>query len=222
MGYMVVDDAGNFVKAIRRTNPNSKFDWCGLGGRWTGFFKLKKGATGKLGKPGLDMEPAGIGCADAAYKKDIDFDQMRSEERRSAEEQYDKFHAIIKQYPDTKSFDKISNDLLEQHRDNGDDLTIGLRTNVLKNAGNIYAAQPGIAVLSNAGYQISNELFRYYNVSKEEFVANAVNQAISTYAFVKDGTFFSKMDDADWQKKFNNMLDNLPDDTLLSVYDCHI
>lgn len=49
-----------------------KWDWYVLGGRWTGTFKLKEDAEGKLGRPGVMNEPAEKGSVDSALKKDID------------------------------------------------------------------------------------------------------------------------------------------------------
>jgi len=52
-------------------NPQSKWDWWALGGRWTGFYKLKDGATkGILGEPGAfgNIAEAGV---DVARKGDI-------------------------------------------------------------------------------------------------------------------------------------------------------
>ena len=57
------------------TNP--KWDWYQLGGRWTGFFKLKEGREGALGSPGILTEPAEDGWVDGALKGDIDFEGMR-------------------------------------------------------------------------------------------------------------------------------------------------
>lgn len=37
-GYALFDDKGNLVRHIRRTNPNAKWDWWSVGGRWTGAF----------------------------------------------------------------------------------------------------------------------------------------------------------------------------------------
>lgn len=56
-------------------NPNSKWDWYSLGGRWSGcFIKLKDGASGTIGFPSLVCEnKAGV---DQAYKSDIDFDKI--------------------------------------------------------------------------------------------------------------------------------------------------
>ncbi len=49
-GYALLDKDGEVVKVIDRTNPNRKWDWYQLGGRWTGFFKLKnaEGLGGKI------------------------------------------------------------------------------------------------------------------------------------------------------------------------------
>jgi len=49
-------------------NPDSKWDWYALGGRWSGMIKLKKGATGVVGRPGVGGNKTGI---DQARKKDI-------------------------------------------------------------------------------------------------------------------------------------------------------
>lgn len=49
-------------------NPNSKWDWYSLGGRWSGkFIKLKPNAEGNKNK-------------DQAYKKDIDFSVIKKED----------------------------------------------------------------------------------------------------------------------------------------------
>jgi len=51
-------------------NPDSKWDWYSLGGRWSGrVLKIKDGATGVKGRAGVFDNKTGI---DAAYKKDIE------------------------------------------------------------------------------------------------------------------------------------------------------
>jgi len=59
-------------------NPNAKWDWYSLGGRWTGFFRLKDGpdgtvAEGVTGRPGLMAEDAKPRHADQAIKMNIDW-----------------------------------------------------------------------------------------------------------------------------------------------------
>lgn len=61
-------------------NPNSKWDWYKLGGRWSGdHFKLKPGAkSGICGTPSW-INSAKKGC-DAALKGDIDFNATTKEQ----------------------------------------------------------------------------------------------------------------------------------------------
>ena len=60
-------------------NPNSKWDWYSVGGRWQGMLILKKGDAGFRGSPGL-MTPM-TDDYDATYVSDIDFDAMRDKRR---------------------------------------------------------------------------------------------------------------------------------------------
>lgn len=57
-------------------NPNAKWDWYLLGGRWINFFKLKKDRTGVHGESGINNELPKRGYADSALLKDIDSDYM--------------------------------------------------------------------------------------------------------------------------------------------------
>lgn len=55
-------------------NPNSKWDWYSLGGRWSGMIKLKEGASGIEGRSGVFDNETGI---DQAKKGDIaNFDEL--------------------------------------------------------------------------------------------------------------------------------------------------
>lgn len=52
-------------------NPDSKWDWYVLGGRWSGeFIKLKENGSGTIGVSGAFGNRTGV---DQAYKRDIDF-----------------------------------------------------------------------------------------------------------------------------------------------------
>lgn len=73
-GAEVRDDG----RCILRTNPNKKWDWWKIGGRWTGMLKLKDGAEGVLGLPGLFTDAAEPGTADQARIADIDLVGMSS------------------------------------------------------------------------------------------------------------------------------------------------
>ena len=66
-----VDEQGLYQMSTY--NPNSKWDWWALGGRWTGIYKLRPGAiTGIVGRTGVFGDPAPAGHVDVARKGDID------------------------------------------------------------------------------------------------------------------------------------------------------
>lgn len=51
-----------------------KWDWYLIGGRWTGYFRLRPGGSGTLGDPGLMTPPAPAGHADQCRWGDVDWD----------------------------------------------------------------------------------------------------------------------------------------------------
>jgi hypothetical protein len=60
------------------SNPNSKWDWWVMGGRWSGMFKMKKGKKGVIGEPGVGNNTPIFDC-DQAKKGDIDFKAMEND-----------------------------------------------------------------------------------------------------------------------------------------------
>lgn len=67
-------------------NPDSKWDWYVVGGRWRGYLKLNPGAEGELGDPGaFDKAEPKPGRADIAKAKDIDWQAMREQAKAAAE-----------------------------------------------------------------------------------------------------------------------------------------
>lgn len=64
-GYAIVKN-GNLIKAVNRTNPNKKWDWYQVGGRWRNLLKLKSGKR-----------------ADSAKSKDVDFSLDQEKYKKS-------------------------------------------------------------------------------------------------------------------------------------------
>jgi len=207
---------------ISTYNPKSKWDWYSLGGRWTGFLKLKKGATGQVGQPGVMTNPANEGYVDSALKKDIDFLGMMDDAAKEAGERYDLVMCIVGNTPKVIEWSSFLS------RVENNEITID-------DARSQYHAQPRVVLLnkniSTLGYIQSPEK---YNLSKEEFIDEARNNAISTFAVLKDGEWYEKgemgwwavvsnpKDQNEWNGQIKDMIDSLPDDTLISIYDCHI
>lgn len=77
-------------------NPNAKWDWYLVGGRWTGYFKLKEGSKGEIGEPGVMTDPAKPGYVDQAFVKDIDFGSIVSEMNERAEKNWREYEEATK------------------------------------------------------------------------------------------------------------------------------
>ena len=174
-------------------NPKAKWDWYQLGGRWSGFFKLKSQAKGVLGEQSWtnEADPIKAGYVDQAKKCDIDFDGMADEKFELLSETYDRFETEYKK---------------------GD-----------MESGNGYF---------NYGVENTGTRENYIPETRAQFLER--RGGVSTLAVLKDGEWYEKGEmgwfgcvsnekapDA-WRNEFSTLLDSLPDDTLLSVYDCHI
>lgn len=77
-------------------NPNAKWDWYQLGGRWTGFFLLKQDAALRsVGTPGILTAPAAPGRTDQCFAKDVDWYAMNFAWRLEAQKDWNEFQAWL-------------------------------------------------------------------------------------------------------------------------------
>jgi hypothetical protein len=149
-------------------NPNKKWDWYVLGGRWSGMLINKNGEH-----------------SDQEIKKDIDLEKMLNNSRDRAYKSYEEF-------------------LKEEN----------------KSAYFIY------------GVKNKGDKDNFIPETLEEYVARNTN--FSTFAVVKDGKWYEKGEmgwwacvsnekgEDEWEAQFVKLLDETPDDTLISIFDCHI
>ena len=205
-------------------NPNAKWDWYQLGGRWSGLLKLKPGAQGDTGRKGLMGSCANEGASycDSAKKGDIDFEAMRNEASDAATKRYDEAHAIIAGRT-WMSWAHICDTIKEGY--GGKDLWDARRA--------IYNSQEALKDLRAKFDNPFSDLDEYLT-PREKFIATARNAAGTTFAVLKDGEWYEKGDmgwwgmvadekDQDaWNEQFAKLIDDLSDDTLISVVDCHI
>lgn len=212
-GYTLLDEAGEVLKTIDRTNPNRKWDWWTIGGRWTGFFKLKEGAQGEAGRPGLMTGPAEKGWVDQCRKDAIDIEGTIQAKISRRMESYRAFHAILngREIPSWET-------TREKHQ--GD----------IEAARTEYASHPVVHELRKAHFFDWDDL----NMPEGQFIEGERKDAIRTFAVVKDGKWYEKgemgwwgvvheeMDANEWRDKFAELFDSLPGDTLLTIVDCHI
>lgn len=182
---------GGTGKVKTTYNPKSKWDWYSLGGRWSGYFKLKPGKEGVQGVhrakefaaiSGAKVDDLPQDYVDQARKGDIDFERMIKDSVEAAEKtwaEYEKAKAESDKYIDSE-------------------WSFGIKD----------------------------------GETKESFIKR--NASVSTYAVIKDGEWYGQGEmgwfgistgdasNEEWNKKFEELLDSVSDDTLISIYDLHI
>lgn len=217
-GWIRINDEGEVTECIRRTNPNARWDWYQIGGRWRGFFQAKNGVKANIGHAGaFDNEPTFN--ADQIHKGDIDFDGMRAVASANAELTYARYEEAVAGTPEPETWEATRERF-------GDDMS---------GARQAYHAQPRIKALQAADLMPwDEEPLEVYGEGREAFVQRAVDAVASPFALLRDGIWFEKgkmgwfgmsrdtFTRAEWNREIAKLYDELPDDTLLTVVDCHI
>lgn len=205
-------------------NPNAKWDWYQLGGRWTGFFKLKPGTTGQTGRAGLFGKDAERGHTDSAKKCDIDFEGMRAASEKEAGEKYDEILSIVGDcINEMHSWTHIREVMYPGDRDLARDF---------------YNSQIFPTILDewnrNNSFKNSFTALKDFKTTRDEYCKRCGDAAFASFAVIKDGAWYEKGDmgwwgmtsnekeQSTWNAEVTNLLADLPDDTLISLYDCHI
>ena len=198
-------------------NPNARWDWFVPGGRWTGYFKPKAGAEGELGESGAFGNKPKDGWVDSLRVCDIDFEGMKADAVKEANETYDKLEEILKGRP-LPSWNAI------REKNNGD----------IDAARNEYHSLKTYQDLCKADFHIMGDYVETFGRSREEYVEKRKNTVAVPYAFVKDGKWYQKgemgwfgmshdeMTQDQWNKQFWEMINSLDPETTLTLVDCHI
>lgn len=216
-GYWVIEGDPNDLKSARvvqvidRTNPNAKWDWWVVGGRWSGHLKLKTGER-----------------ADSALFSAIDLDGMREEAGAKAELDWRIVHAMVPSLSKFVSF----NEFIKRHDGDHDAARKAYHSQpaMLEKAA---ATKDPQLTADEQSMMTWCDLGEFMD-SMEEHGAKARRGALATFAVVKDGCWYergkmgwwgavSDEKDADtWNEKFSELLDGIEGDTLITVVDCHI
>ena len=219
-------------------NPNAKWDGYQIGGRWTGFFKLKnqigdQKPPHKKGNPGLMTEEAQEGYADQCRKGDIDWEGIKEEGRKKANKRYDMYEKYFKSLEST--FIPWST-FIKRVKNNEIDI---------EEARQLYHSQPIMEHKKEVASQLHREhedhnfvvwvdLDEFIGKSRETYAEEMASNKIQTFAIVKDGKWYekgemgwwaivtNKKDEEEWDRQYAQLLGDLSDDTLLTLVDCHI
>lgn len=203
------------------TNPNGHWDWWVVGGRWSGFFKVKDNPQGicELGEPGTFDNKAPVGHADSLRVGDIDFEGMRFDARREANKKYDNLEKILNGRP-IPSW----NDVREKHGEN------------INAARQEYHSMETVKELNKHDdfRWIIGDLAETFGPDRKSYVRRCENRVCSTYAVVHEGEWIAKgkmgwfgmsndkVSEDEWDEKVINLLTSLPPDTRVTLVDCHV
>lgn len=197
------------------TNPNSKWDWWEIGGRWTGHFKLKPGVSGMVGNPGLMTAPAEEGYVDSCLKKNIDFVGMFDDAYDNAVKRYDEVYEVIKDLPVAEAWESVV-----------------ARFENIDDARAFYHKQERVIAFNKIASPFSS--LEPFQEDRETYVNKSVRSSLTTYAVVKDSVWYQKGDmgwwgvssneksKEEWENKFYELMNSASDDTLFTIVDCHI
>jgi len=238
-GYIVVDLDGAVQKIVRRTNPNKKWDWWQVGGRFSEFligkphvFELARSDDSLIpgiGEPGIMGSKSSNDGFDIIRKGDVDLEGMRGMSRDRGLARWDRVRAVTGELDDFIPWPRVREELFP-----GD----------INNAREFYHAQRAKKALHEAAFEkkeggkVDQELawveLEDYVCSREAYGQKCWNSGTTTFAMLKDGEWFERgkmgwwatvSDEKDpdaWDEMFTKMLDEVPEDSWLSVIDCHI
>jgi hypothetical protein len=189
------EDIGEEGEVYSTYNPKSKWDWYQVGGRWSGFFTLKSGKKGELGEKSWCNRGEEIeeDKADQAKKGDIDWEKMLSENFEKYSQKYDEFEKLLEEDPE-----KAKKDAYWEYG------------------------------IENTGENFEED---WKPESREQYLLGSVP---STFAVLKDGEWYERgkmgwwamvadeKEQGKWNEEFKKLIEELPDDTLLTVVDAHI
>jgi len=224
------DDEEKRAYTVSTYNPNSKWDWYQVGGRWTGYFKVKRGADwSKLinGTPGLmTAANSDVSRCDAGVKAGLDLDAMRDEKGAEASAAYDRYHALVAGCPEAKPWKYFRSCV---------DVDPAYTTDQARDD---YAKQRRVRLVMNTEFDaiFGPDPIEVYAKPRELIVERARARAVPGYAVLthdgewmapgKMGWFGMSSDDDDSYEKYleaaNAYLNALPDDVWLVQVDCHI
>jgi hypothetical protein len=229
-GYAVVLGK-ELVKAAKRTNPNDKWDYWRVGGRWSGHMMVYPGVTPKIITASGEYAAKLIMArrSDQARKREIDLAGLADAEADEAAARWDAIaEAFGGEIPQIAIPWKT---LLDDPAYAG----VGM-----DRRREIYHGQPAkqreceVRKASKGNELVTWFELENYQGSRAAYLAEARASAFPTLAVVKDGkwhergevgwwaTISNEKPEEDWLKEFWGLFESAPGDCLITVVDCHI
>lgn len=227
-GYYLVDENDEVITVYDRTNPNARWDWYVIGGRYSHrlFKKSDKGP---------------ISC-NSCKVSELDLDALRAERqkgRRNALESaakrltsetgvewdFEKLNAYWRE----EIYPAVQAEFAKDPKAFGYEWQI--RFNEEPESFAIYKVWRVDGVIPYLAYEGLYDFYQIEEDNLEDWINNV--PALSAWAVVKNGEWFEKgkmgwwasssneMSDAEWDRQFDKMMSELRPDQHLTVVDCH-
>ncbi|GBQ91185.1 hypothetical protein AA23498_1109 [Acetobacter nitrogenifigens DSM 23921 = NBRC 105050] len=214
-------------------NPDAKWDWYEIGGRWSGELMIRQEAAPDY--QAIHRSPEGRILVDEARRGDIDFGAMERQACDAAMSRWQQTREIVQK---TMSFDDLH--AIRSWED--------IRIEMQRKAGNIdeartrYWEQKGLSELRQGlfdaqlwGWDTSPEgIAAMLSRKPEEYAADRARQSWLPFALLHEGEWIEKgrmswfgiavdeLDNATWASRIRDLILGLPGDTRIAVVDCHI
>lgn len=221
-------------------------DWYVLGGRWSGWFRLREGAAGRLGERGVgdprpDEHPTLVGRADSALLRDVDVEGMRAEAAATAGARWDAWHAAVDGLPADRTWAQLHEQVVAE--------VTGRRRGLFRRAGPTpdelrrettrrFAAQPRQAALRAALDDVDGlgqvagltpDDLTPEDLGRDDYVEHARLSALTGAHLLRGGVWderpYVSLDGPAavlaWLREHGRWPDEVPPDTVVTAVDVH-
>lgn len=213
------------------TNPNAKWDWYSIGGRWTGKLILKEIGMGRNGSPGLmtnaNEDPK---RADVALAGDVDWQSIHDESVNRQVDGYLLRHHYIALAEEQDMPEQCWEEAEKAWETNEYSHVVGsVQKLALYKFAAVLAAQD-----THHWWDTYDDIGAYMNMTEKQYRASIIGEA-QTYAFLDlDGNWQQRgemgwfgMDDRsagtdNYDEAWWQFVKSIPEDQLVYVIDCHI
>jgi hypothetical protein len=224
-------------KVERQTtyNPDSKWDYYRIGGRWSGRLKLKPDAlTGRVAAKSWDSPEGTPEGVDVARKGDVDLEGMRDAAATAANARWDALETVLAVHGTPQTFAEIAQKqgVVLDYRDPAFD------KDAVQPVRDEYNGQGAIEALRKSdlvGFMDSYDE-SFHGHTRESYVAEHRAGMVPAYAFLSAETEWLAPGEMGWfgmssdnrasrleyYDKVNAIVDAAPDDAWLVMLDCHI
>lgn len=204
--YVRVDESGEVVSVIRRTNPNAKWDYYSVGGRWDGYF------------------PTRHGNVNSCQWGSVDWEKAREGRRQNAEAAFDEWRAIYELHGKAKSLEEVAHGKFGK-------AVFQLERSEWLAARDSWSKQPAIIPAMEITLKDPVEEFGY---DRDAYIEKQVQKTLMPVAILKDGTWHQKgrmgwfgvlsdsMSDEDWHTHVHDIYSGLSAGTKVTIVACHI